>query len=55
MYELSGLPQNSDAEILAIPPDDQPYMLSQLDVPQTPGLEEVTLDFDLKRGVWIEG
>jgi len=38
-----------------VPNDDQPYLVSGADVPDTKGLIPVTVDFDLKRGVWIKG
>jgi beta-lactamase regulating signal transducer with metallopeptidase domain/protocatechuate 3,4-dioxygenase beta subunit len=54
-YRLTGLPRRTRTNILAIPPDDQPYMLSQLKVKDDPGTKETTLDFAMKRGLWIEG
>jgi RNA polymerase sigma factor (sigma-70 family) len=54
-YRLVGLPKSKDFAIVAIPPGDQPYLFSNQDVPDNPGLEAVTVDFALKRGVWIEG
>ena len=54
-YRLTGLPRLARTHILAIPPDDQPYMLSRLKVKDEPGSEDTTLDFAMKRGIWIEG
>ncbi len=54
-YRLTGVPRTGRTKILAIPPDDQPYMLSQLKVKDVPDSEETTLDFALKRGIWIDG
>jgi uncharacterized protein (DUF1501 family) len=34
---------------------DQPYFGSEVDIPQTAGLDPVTLDIKLKRGLWITG
>jgi len=54
-YRLTGLPRSSRTEILAVPPDDQPYMLSQLKVKDVAESQDTTLDFALKRGLWIDG
>ena len=40
---------------MAVPGRDQPYVLAHKDVPDSPGLDPVTADIELKRGVWIEG
>jgi hypothetical protein len=34
---------------------DQPYFGNEVDIPQTAGLDPVTLDIKLKRGLWITG
>jgi RNA polymerase sigma factor (sigma-70 family) len=54
-YRLDGLPKGKGQKIIARPPDDQPYLIVHAEVADTPGFEPVTVDFDLKRGVWIEG
>jgi RNA polymerase sigma factor (sigma-70 family) len=54
-YRLTGMPKGKDNKILVIPPDDQPYVTVHAVVPDTAALEPVTVDFALKRGVWIEG
>lgn len=54
-YCLTGLPRRAGTKILAIPPDDQPYLLSELKVEDASGAPETTLDFAMKRGIWIEG
>jgi RNA polymerase sigma factor (sigma-70 family) len=54
-YQLDGLDKGKGNKIIAQPTDDQPYLMVHADVPDTSGLEPVTVDFDLKRGVWIEG
>jgi hypothetical protein len=40
---------------VAIPDCDQPYVPTHKDIPDSPGLDPVTADIELKRGVWIEG
>jgi hypothetical protein len=54
-YRLTGMPKGEGNKILAVPGSDQPYPLSAKNVPDSPGLDPVTVDFELKRGVWIEG
>jgi hypothetical protein len=54
-YRLTGMPKGEGTMITAIPPHDLPYVAVAVDVPDSPGLDPVTLDFPLKRGVWLEG
>ncbi len=60
-YRLTGMPKVDDLAglgpgmISAVPGGDQPYVLSVKEVPHSPGLGPVTVDIELKRGVWIEG
>ncbi len=54
-YRLTGLPKGPDNKILLVPRDDQPYVPVHAVVPDSDGLAPVTVDFALKRGVWIEG
>jgi RNA polymerase sigma factor (sigma-70 family) len=54
-YRLTGMPKGEGNRIMAVPGNDQPYPLSAKEVPDSPGLAPVTVDFRLKRGVWIEG
>jgi RNA polymerase sigma factor (sigma-70 family) len=54
-YRLTGMPKGEGYQIVAIPTNDQPYVAVQAEVPDSPGLDPVTVDFALKRGIWIEG
>jgi RNA polymerase sigma factor (sigma-70 family) len=55
-YRLTGMPKGKDNKIRLVPPGDRlPYLPVQVTVPDSPGLAPVTVDFALKRGVWIEG
>jgi RNA polymerase sigma factor (sigma-70 family) len=54
-YRLVGMPKGEGNRITVVPPSDQPYLVSTTKVANTPGLEPVTVDFELKRGIWIEG
>jgi hypothetical protein len=54
-YRLTGLPKGDGYRIAVVPTHDQPYLVGHRDVPDGPGLDPVTVDFDLPRGVWIEG
>ena len=50
------MPKGEGNKIVAVPGSDQPYLdRPRQDVPDSPGLDPVTVDFELKRGVWIEG
>jgi hypothetical protein len=62
-FRLVGMPKEtapSDEEwkrnrLVAVPNLDQPYFGNEVDIPQTAGLDPVTLDIKLKRGLWITG
>ncbi len=54
-YRLTGMPKGEDTRIGVIPPRDLPYVAVSSKVPDTNGLDPVTADLELKRGVWIEG
>jgi protocatechuate 3,4-dioxygenase beta subunit len=53
-YRLVGMPRG-EGNWITVVPSDQPYLISTTKVANTPGLEPVTVDFELKRGIWIEG
>jgi hypothetical protein len=54
-YRLLGMPKGNGNAIRAVPGSDQPYLVAHRDVPDSPGLDPVTADFEIKRGIWIEG
>jgi RNA polymerase sigma factor (sigma-70 family) len=54
-YRLVGLPTGAGNRIKVVPPRDLPYVAPEVEVPDSPGLDPVTVDVELKRGVWIEG
>jgi RNA polymerase sigma factor (sigma-70 family) len=54
-YRLTGMPKRAGSQIVAIPGRDQPHVSTHTDIPDSPGLDPVTADIELKRGVWIEG
>ncbi|WP_422924006.1 sigma-70 family RNA polymerase sigma factor [Singulisphaera sp. PoT] len=54
-YRLTGLPKGVDNKIVIIASGDQPYLSVWRQVPDTVGLDPVTFDLELKRGIWIEG
>jgi beta-lactamase regulating signal transducer with metallopeptidase domain len=53
-YELVGLPMG-DNELVAAPPKTEPYLASSKKVDTSPGRDAATLDFEIKRGIWIRG
>jgi RNA polymerase sigma factor (sigma-70 family) len=54
-YRLTGMPRGEGNEIMIVPPGGVPYVAVHARVPDRPGLDAVTADVELKRGVWIEG
>jgi RNA polymerase sigma factor (sigma-70 family) len=54
-YRLTGMPRGEGYTVAVIPARDQPYVFTSTPVPDGPGLDPVTLDVGLMRGVWIEG
>jgi RNA polymerase sigma factor (sigma-70 family) len=54
-YRLVGLPKGQGNVIKAAAPDGQPYLSAERSVPDGTGVETVTVDCELKRGVWVEG
>jgi RNA polymerase sigma factor (sigma-70 family) len=53
-YRLLGLPIGDDNQLMART-GELPYLPVSQKVPNVPGREPVTLDFALKRGVWVKG
>jgi RNA polymerase sigma factor (sigma-70 family) len=54
-YRLTGMPKLDGNKIVAIPDKELPYVAAHADVPESPGLDAVSVDIELKRGAWIEG
>ncbi len=54
-YTLRGLPKGAGNQIIAVPNDDQPYLMRVFDVPNPTGMKPIDLDLELNRGVWITG
>jgi RNA polymerase sigma factor (sigma-70 family) len=54
-YRFNGMPKGEGNVIRAGPPEGQPYLMALHKLADSPGLEPITADFDLKRGVWIVG
>jgi RNA polymerase sigma factor (sigma-70 family) len=54
-YHLTGMPKGKGNIIKVIPAGDQPHIAIYANVPDSPGLDPVTVDCELNRGVWIEG
>jgi RNA polymerase sigma factor (sigma-70 family) len=54
-YRLVGMPKGEGNRIKVVPGKDEPYLVSLKDVPDSPGLDAVQVDFELRRGVWIVG
>ena len=41
--------------LTVLPNDDQPYFMRNIPVPDPPGIEPVSMEIDLHRGIWITG
>jgi RNA polymerase sigma factor (sigma-70 family) len=54
-YRLTGMPKGDGNMIMVRSPDDLPYVQVRVEVGDSPGLDPVTVDVELKRGVWVEG
>ncbi len=54
-FRLTGMPRGIGNRIMAVPGGDLPYLVRAVDIPDRPGLDSVTVDIELRRGVWIEG
>jgi 5-hydroxyisourate hydrolase-like protein (transthyretin family) len=60
-FRLVGMPKDTKPSsepgnlIRFVPNDDQPFLVRTVAVPDTPGLDPVRLDVDLRRGQWITG
>jgi RNA polymerase sigma factor (sigma-70 family) len=54
-FRLLGMPKGEGNVIRAGPPENEPYLMATCRVEDTPGLGPVTVDFRLKRGVWLTG
>ena len=56
-FRLTGMPIGHGNELLALPPLDQPYLMSKkvVDTTANKDKEPLKLDVELKRGVWIRG
>jgi RNA polymerase sigma factor (sigma-70 family) len=52
-YRLAGLPKEG-SQIMAVT-NDRPYLPAIRTFEDTPGLETITFDFTMKRGVWVKG
>jgi len=54
--ETSPVDQDWKHDRLVVAPNlDQPYFGKEVDIPQTAGLDPITLDIKLRRGLWITG
>jgi RNA polymerase sigma factor (sigma-70 family) len=54
-YRLTGMPKGEGNKIEITPPAGLPYGGEVASVPDSPGFNPVTVDVELKRGIWIEG
>jgi RNA polymerase sigma factor (sigma-70 family) len=53
-YRITGMPRGKDGSLQTTAPPSLPYLNSLQPIIETPGLDPMTVDFSLKRGVWID-
>jgi RNA polymerase sigma factor (sigma-70 family) len=53
-YRLASLPKGAEVQVTASP-EGRPYLRAIRPAEDPPGLGPITLDFELKRGAWVEG
>jgi RNA polymerase sigma factor (sigma-70 family) len=54
-FHLNGVAKRAGNFLAVLPNRELPYCSVKVAAPDTPGLDPVTVDVDVKRGVWIEG
>lgn len=54
-YRLTGMPRGEGNLIKIRGPEEEPYLEVEKGVPAAQGIETVTVDAELKHGVWIKG
>ena len=55
-YRLEGLPPVKGSTIKVFPPASEPYLVTgDIEVPESPSLQPVTIDVELRRAVWATG
>jgi RNA polymerase sigma factor (sigma-70 family) len=54
-YRLTGMPKGDGNMVVLVPPENEPYLAREAQVPSPPGLGAAILDFEMKPGIWIEG
>jgi RNA polymerase sigma factor (sigma-70 family) len=54
-FRLAGMPKGTGNRFLVVPGRGQPHLLTSLDVPDPNGLEPVSVEISLDRGILIEG
>jgi hypothetical protein len=54
-FRLLGMPKGDGNRIIAVPNNDQPYFMQELDVPDPPGIDAVPVEFAMHQGNWVEG
>jgi beta-lactamase regulating signal transducer with metallopeptidase domain/protocatechuate 3,4-dioxygenase beta subunit len=54
-FRIVGLPKGKGNVVIAVPNDDQPYFMRETSVGDPPGIEPVSVEIELHRGVMITG
>ena len=54
-FQIDGMPKGKGNRLMFRPSDDQPFLMREFDVPDPDGMEPVSIEVGLHRGIWIEG
>ncbi|MCA9052932.1 MAG: hypothetical protein KDA75_03800 [Planctomycetaceae bacterium] len=54
-FRLAGVPKGEGNILLAVPNDEQPYLMRRVEVPDPVGLGPAEVAIELHHGVWITG
>jgi hypothetical protein len=54
-FRLTGVAKKPGRRVMVLPHDTLPYPMYERGVGESPGLDPITLDWRLKRGVWVLG
>jgi len=54
-FRFDAIPKGEGTRLLFRPTYDQPYFMREMDVPDPDGIDKISMDVELHKGVWIEG
>ena len=54
-FRMDDMPKGKGNRLMFRPLDDQPYLMREIDVPDSDGIDPIAIEVALHRGIWIEG